>query len=152
MVRASLADLGGFLTLAAEVEEWFGPMVTDAGFRATLRKNIDRGSAFAVRTPSHDLLGGVLIGGNAPTFRINWLVVAGAVRGRGIGYQLVNHTIDRFPRPCRVDVITFGRDHPGAVKAGARGFYERLGFIPGDEAPRGPEGGSRQWYHLELQA
>jgi hypothetical protein len=39
---ASPADVAGFLLLAAEVEEWFGPMVGDDGFRAALANNIGR--------------------------------------------------------------------------------------------------------------
>jgi hypothetical protein len=45
-----------------------------------------------------------------------------------------------------VEVVTFGPDHPGAAASGARVFYERLGFVPGEAAPPGPEGGSRQAY------
>ena len=48
--------------------------------------------------------------------------------------------------PGVVEVVTFGAGHPGAVASGARVFYERLGFIPAETAPPGPEGGSRQVY------
>lgn len=48
--------------------------------------------------------------------------------------------------PGVLEVVTFGPDHPGAVAGGARVFYERLGFTPGEAAPAGPEGGSRQRY------
>ncbi len=52
--------------------------------------------------------------------------------------------------PGTVEVITFGPDHPGAVESGARVFYERLGFRPGEPADPGPEGGSRQLYRLDV--
>jgi GNAT superfamily N-acetyltransferase len=151
VTRASTDDVDGFLALAAEVERWFGPMVDDTGFHSALDKNIRRGTALVLRAANGTgLLGGLLTGGRTPTYLINWLVVAGAVRGRGVGHTLVKHAVRGFSRPCRVDVITFGADHPGAVESGARAFYERLGFHPGEKAPDGPEGGSRLWYHLTL--
>ena len=144
-------DVDGLLTLAAEVEAWFGPMVDDPGFHDALDRNIRRGTAWVVRsTDGRDLLGGLLTGGRAPAYRLNWLVVAAAARGTGVGSALVRHAIDRYVRPCRVDVVTFGVDHPAATDSGARAFYERLGFVAGEQAPPGPEGGSRQWYHLSL--
>jgi GNAT superfamily N-acetyltransferase len=150
VVPATLDDTDSLLALAAEVEDWFGPMVTDAGFHQALAKNISRGSAFVVRAEPADLLGAILTGGNAPTYRINWLVVAASARRLGVGRALAGHIISRAQRPCQIDVITFGRDHPAAIKGGARTFYERLGFTAGKNAPGGPEGGSRQWFHLRL--
>lgn len=53
--------------------------------------------------------------------------------------------------PGAVHVVT--RPRPaGAVDNGARVFYERLGFRPGEPAGPGSEGGSRQVYRLPLQA
>ena len=152
VVSAEPVDVSGLLALAAEVEDWFGPMVADPDFHATLDRNIRRGTALEVRAEKAGLLGGMLIGGTTPTYRINWLVVAARARGHGVGRTLVLHAIRDMRRPCRLDVVTFGDDHPAAVDSGARAFYERLGFVPGDRAPRGPEGGTRQWYHLELAA
>ncbi len=151
VATASPQDIDGFLTLAAEVENWFGPMVADPHFHAALHRNIGRGTALVVRRDGA-LLGGLLTGGRPPTYRINWLVVTATARGMGVGRRLVDHAIDRFRRPSRIDVVTFGEDHPGAIEGGARAFYERLGFAAGQEAPIGPEGGSRQWYHLTLPA
>ncbi|MEU7769798.1 GNAT family N-acetyltransferase [Micromonospora taraxaci] len=144
-------DLDGFLSLAAEVENWFGPMAADQQFHATVEKNIARGTALVVRADGA-VLGGLLTGGRQPAYRLNWLVVAAAARSHGVGRSLVHHAINHFQRPSRVDVITFGKDHPAAVEGGARAFYERLGFAAGQEAPPGPEGGTRQWYHLTLPA
>ncbi len=53
--------------------------------------------------------------------------------------------------PRRIEVITFGPDHPGAVASGARAFYENLGFTPAEPADPGPEGGSRQVYRREVR-
>lgn len=146
-------DFDGFLALAGEVENWFGPMVDDPDFHALLRRKIAGSSALVVRDPAGaGLLGGLLVGGHAPVYRLNWLVVATVARGRGTGSALVDAAIDRCTRPCRVDVITFGASHPAAAGSGARAFYERLGFTAGDSAPDGPEGGTRQWYHLSPSA
>jgi hypothetical protein len=60
---ATPEDIDGFLLLAAEVENWFGPMVDDPDFHAVLRKNIERGTALVVRAPNGtSLLGGMLTG------------------------------------------------------------------------------------------
>ena len=147
---AALDDVAGFVRLAAVVERWFGPMEADPGFHEALRRNIERGSAFVVRAAGARLLGGILTGGRAPRFRINWLVVDAAARRRGVGRALVDHVTGLYPRPCQVDVVTFGVDHPAARQTGARAFYERLGFAAGDAAPDGPDGGSRQTFHLWL--
>jgi ribosomal protein S18 acetylase RimI-like enzyme len=149
VVEAGGADFAGFLSLAAEVEEWFGPMVDEPGFHAVVERKIRERKAFVVRAEDR-LLGGLMIGGAGPEYHLSWLVVSAAARGRGVGKALIRHATEGFRRPCRVDVITFGRDHPGAITSGARAFYERLGFREGGEAPDGPEGGSRQHYVLEL--
>jgi hypothetical protein len=52
--------------------------------------------------------------------------------------------------PGTLEVVTFGADHPGAEASGARVFYERLGFAPGEGADPGPEGGSRQVFRRAL--
>jgi GNAT superfamily N-acetyltransferase len=81
--------------------------------------------------------------------RISWLVVAERARGTGVGRALVEYALRTHMSAAeRVDVLTFGADHPAAVQGGARVFYERLGFRAGEPGPPGPEGGSRQWYHL----
>jgi len=151
VTAATPDDVGGLLALAAEVEAWFGPMVDDPGFHDALDRAIQRGTAWVVRSPDgRGLLGGLLTGGRVPTYRLNWLVVSDSARGRGVGSALVRHAMESYVRPCRVDVVTLGVDHPAATDGGARAFYERLGFVAGAQAPPGPEGGSRQWYHRTL--
>jgi hypothetical protein len=70
-------DIPPWLTLAAEVEPLFGPMVGDPAFHAALRKNIDRGTAFCVRVedgpPGASLMGGMLFSPYPPQYEIGWL-------------------------------------------------------------------------------
>lgn len=151
VVPASPRDVAGFLALAAEVEDWFGPMVDDPEFRPVLDKKVGQQRALVVRADDAvRLLGGLLIGGTWPIYHITWLVVTETARGCGIGSALVRSALGRYRRPCSVDVITFGRGHPAAITSGARTFYQRHGFVPGPAAAPGPEGGSRQRYRLTL--
>lgn len=151
-------DAPGLLALAAEVEHWFGPMVDEPGFHRAVDAHI-RAATALVATPyagpsaiSSGLLGGLLFGADAPTYAVHWLVVAERARGGGVGRALLDGARRRFVRaaPATVEVVTFGADHPGAVDSGARVFYERLGFLPAEAAPPGPEGGSRQVYRLTV--
>ncbi|MCK7625232.1 GNAT family N-acetyltransferase [Streptomyces sp. RS10V-4] len=155
--RAAHQDLPGFLRLAGQVEQWFGPMVGEPGFRDAVAGHIKRAEALvaASDTPpaAPDLLGGLLFGphpAGSPgpaRHRVNWLVVAEGCRGRGVGRALLADAVRRFvTRPGTLEVVTFGSDHPGADASGARRFYEALGFTPAEAAPPGPEGGSRQRY------
>ena len=151
---ARAADLAGFLDLAAQVEQWFGPMVDDPGFHAAVRSHIGRGTALVATVPERpDPVGGLLFGAEPPTYRVHWLVVAERARGRGVGRALVRTALRTFVRgPGTVEVVTFGADHPGASASGARVFYERLGFVPAEVAAPGPEGGSRQVYRRHVDA
>jgi ribosomal protein S18 acetylase RimI-like enzyme len=145
---AAEQDVPGFIALAGQVEHWFGPMVGDPGFRAVLEKHIRRATALVAATDGPDLPGGLLFSASRPpAYHVRWLVVSESARGQGIGRALVTEAMRRFVTgPGIVDVVTFGADHPGASASGARVFYERLGFTPGEPAPPGPEGGSRQVY------
>jgi GNAT superfamily N-acetyltransferase len=145
---ARQGDLPGFIALAGQVEQWFGPMVDDPGFVSAVSRHIGRSSALVAAAPSGpDLFGGLLFGGRAPGYHLRWLVVSESTRGQGVGRALVADAVRRFVRGAgTLEVETFGADHPGAVTSGARAFYERLGFSPGEPAPAGPEGGSRQVY------
>ncbi|MGW8982238.1 GNAT family N-acetyltransferase [Streptomyces parvus] len=104
-------DLDGFLTLAAQVEHWFGPMVEEPGFHRAVEAHIRTGAALIAEAMLRYVSG-----------------------------------------PGTVEVVTFGPDHPGAVESGARAFYEKLGFAPGEPTEPGPEGGSRQIYRLDVPA
>ena len=138
----------GFIELAGQVEQWFGPMAGEPGFRAALAKHIGRGTALSATTDGEtDLLGGLLFSAKPPKYHVRWLVVSGHARGTGVGRALMAGAMRRFVTGHgMVEVVTFGADHPGASASGARAFYERLGFIPAESAAPGPEGGSRQVY------
>jgi len=138
-------DMPGFLDLAGQVEHWFGPMVHDLGFRAAVGRHIRRTMALVAVGGGPDLLGGLLFGAKPPVYQVHWLVVSGRARRQGVGRALMAEAMRRWVTgPGVVEVVTFGADHPGAVTAGARVFYERLGFAPAEAAGPGPEGGSRQ--------
>ncbi|MFE0808458.1 GNAT family N-acetyltransferase [Streptomyces sp. NPDC058794] len=142
---AEAQDVPGFLALAGQVEHWFGPMVGEAGFHAAVRDHIDRSEALVAGPVGSPLLGAMLFGPTAPDYHVHWLVVSEQARGTGVGRALMEEAMRRWVRgPGTVEVVTFGSDHPGAHVSGARVFYERLGFVPGEAAAPGPEGGSRQ--------
>ena len=141
----------GFLALAAEVENWFGPMVDEPGFHQAVRTNIERRSALVATDDDDRVVGGLLFSHHkAPEYDIGWVVVTESARSVGVGAALLADAFRRWVRPpCTVNVVTFGLDHPGAR---SRGFYERLGFQPAEIVADGPEGGSRQRFQLPLDA
>ncbi|MFI6938621.1 GNAT family N-acetyltransferase [Streptomyces sp. NPDC050418] len=145
-------DFPGFLALAAQVEHWFGPMVEEPGFHDAVKVHIRRSTALvAASDGAGGVLGGLLFDAKAPVFHVDWLVVAEAGRGRGVGRALMEEASRRFVRgPGSIEVVTFGADHPGAVTSGARVFYESLGFTPAEATEPGPEGGSRQIYRRSV--
>jgi len=115
-------------------------------FEATLRRNVDRRSAWCV-SDGEDVAGGMLLGGAHPSDRwIRWLAVRGSSRGRGVGAALLEKALWLFPPPCTVSLDTFGEDNPGG--SAARRLYRRYDFEPGAMLDPGPEGGSRQRFVL----
>jgi GNAT superfamily N-acetyltransferase len=144
-------DVAGFLTLAAQVEHWFGPMVDEPGFQHALERNIRRGTALCVRSQDGTgLRGGILFTIRPPVCRISWLVVTDCDRGLGLGRALVTDAARRLAGQGIIEVITFSADHPAAQPSGARTFYERLGFAAEEPAEAGPDGTPRQWYRKRL--
>ncbi|MFJ8228898.1 GNAT family N-acetyltransferase [Streptomyces sp. NPDC094448] len=140
-------DFPGILGLASQVEHWFGPMVEDPGFHSAVREHLRRSTALVAVSSGSDVLGGLLFGAKPPDYHVDWLVVSGQERGKGIGQALMADARRRFVLgPGRIEVVTFGADHPGAVASGARVFYEHLGFTPAEATGPGPDGGSRQIY------
>lgn len=155
---ARQGDLDGFLALAFQVEHWFGPMVQEPGFHRAVNAHIRDGAALVAESTEPDgpadasgPVGGLLFGAEPPTYHVHWLVTSERCRGAGVGRLLMAEAMRRYVTgPGTVEVVTFGPDHPGAVESGARVFYERLGFHPGEAAGPGPEGGSRQIYRLPV--
>ncbi|MFI7238457.1 GNAT family N-acetyltransferase [Streptomyces cyaneofuscatus] len=147
-------DLDGFLALASQVEHWFGPMVAEPGFHRAVEDHIRDGAALVAESAdAPGPVGGLLVGAAPPAYHVHWLVTSERHRGAGVGRLLMADAMRRYVTgPGTVEVVTFGPDHPGAVESGARVFYERLGFRPGEPAAPGPEGGSRQICRLDVPA
>ncbi|MGA5430940.1 GNAT family N-acetyltransferase [Streptomyces koyangensis] len=152
IVRPALSsDVPGLLSLAAEVEHWFGPMVDEPGFHQALDEHVREERALVAAADCGSLVGGLLFGSAPPVHHVHWVVVSERARGTGVGRALMAEAVQRYVRgPGTLEVVTFGADHPGAVTSGARAFYSSLGFSPAEQAPAGPEGGSRQVYRKVL--
>ena len=140
---AGKADIPNWLTLAAEVEHLFGPMVDNPSFLKALQENIARETAVCIRRrdgpPGNQLLGAMLFTENPPTYRIGWLAVAGEWRRRGVGRTLVQHVLDLVTPPAEVFVTTF--HEKDTVGREAVRFYRELGFRPFEISPvRSPSG------------
>jgi GNAT superfamily N-acetyltransferase len=142
---ATQQDIPAWLSLAAEVEPLFGPMVNDPHFHQALSRNIGRGSAFCVREhdgpPGSPLIGGLLFSAHPPLYKIGWLAVAERWRGHGAGQVLVTHVLTLVQPPAEVVVTTFSKDMPEGEPA--RRFYVKMGFQPA-ESCSGPYGSTRQ--------
>ena len=156
---ANEEDVAAWLDLAAEVEPLFGPMVSDPLFHQALHRNIERGSAFCVRSSACScareglsgmpLLGGLLFSSHPPRYRIGWLAVRQDSRRHGIGRRLVEHTLGLVQPPAEVSVVTFVAEEPEGMAA--RLFYEHLGFSPAELVSSGPDGQPRQVFRLSIE-
>jgi GNAT superfamily N-acetyltransferase len=139
-------DQLAWLELARQVEPLFGPMVNEPGFQRAIENNIARGTACCVRAadgpPGSAITGGLLCSIKPPIYRIGWLAVSRQQRNQGIGEALVAYAIQLVQPPAELLVTTFGPDTTGGQAA--RRLYTRMGFNPAEQAPNGPEGGSRQ--------
>jgi GNAT superfamily N-acetyltransferase len=149
VVLAKLADSPAWLTLAAEVEFLFGPMVADPGFPAALEQNIARQTAFCMReqdgAPGRPLMGGLLFSAtHTPHYTIGWFAVAQRWQRQGVAQLLVQHCIQRIQPPAELSVVTFGEDN----RAGrpARHFYYGL------SGGRGGAAWPRRWHAPGLPA
>lgn len=140
---AAAADIASWLEIVRQVEPLFGDMPM---FDLTLKTKIAEGAALCVRGPEGGVLGGVLLGGEAPDHWIRWLAVRASARRRGVGAVLLGEVLARCRGPCTISLGTFGEDIIDGRPA--RRLYERFGFVAGAMLPRGPEGGTRQRYTL----
>jgi GNAT superfamily N-acetyltransferase len=151
---ASAADRPGFLSLAADLEPRLGHLADAPELSAALTTHLDAETAVCARHPDTPtlLLGGLLLAGQYPVYRITWLAVRPGERQHGIGRALVAHALEHLARrPCRVEVSVVSDDHPGA-DTGGRVFLEHLGFHPGEPAPPAPDGTGRQWYRRTVHS
>ena len=98
--------------------------------------------------PGSELIGGLLCSIKPPIYTIGWLAVSQRQRGRGIGTALVAYDIQLALPPAELVVTTFGPD--SADGQAARRLYARMGFDPAEQAPNGPEGGSRQVFRRSI--
>lgn len=136
--HATLADMGSWLTLTAEVEPLFGPMPDFADY---LKRGILRGTAFVSCGTDGTVTGGMLLSGSGAA-KINWLAVRQSASRQGLGSALVGAAIAHFGGHRDILVDTFGADNTPGLPA--LRLYMSLGFLPAEELPPGPEGGSRQ--------
>jgi GNAT superfamily N-acetyltransferase len=131
---AQTEDYQPWLTLAAGVEDLFGPMVNVPEFQQTLQKNIGRGTAFCAREDDGPagsaLAGGLFFSPKPPVYKISWLVVAQKYQRQGIGQELVDAFMQQVQPPAELVVTTFSEGMPGGE--GARRFYQKLGFKPAE--------------------
>lgn len=145
-------DVDSWLSLAAEVEHLFGPMVNEPSFMETLKRNIESGTAFCIRErdgpPSTPLLAGILFSAKPPSYKIGWMAVAESSRRQGLGTVLLTHVMGLVQRPAEVTVTTFGPESHGGDAA--RQFYLTAGFEPAEMTHDGPEGGSRQVFRKKV--
>lgn len=140
---ATTDDIASWLEIVRQVEPLFGPMPL---FDVTLKTKIAEGAALCLRAQSGEVLGGILLGGEAPDNWIRWLAVRSAARRKGVGAALLSDVLRRWSGACTISLATFGADNGDGRPA--RRLYERFGFVAGKMLPRGPEGGTRQHYTL----
>lgn len=143
VVVATPEDIPAWLDLAREVEiPYFGPLVDDPQFNASLQRTIERGTAFCVRdkdgAPGTTLAGGLLFSAKPPTYKIGWLAVAAAWRRNGIGKSLVARASALIQPPAELTVVTYAEG--SEIAPPARQFYEHIGLQPAEPAPPTPLG------------
>ncbi len=132
--KASIDDIPSWLSLAAEVEPLFGPMVDDPGFHKALWGAIECGGAFCVREadgpPGTALMGAIMFSGSGSSYKIGWLAVAKRSRRNGVGRRLMELVLALAVPPATITVNTFREEEQEGQPA--RRFYESFGFRPGE--------------------
>ena len=150
VVEATPEDVPSWLTLTAEAEPLFGPMLDDPGFHAALDRSIAQGRAYCVRAadgpPGTPLVGGLLWSARPPLCKVGWLAVTAKWRRQGVGRRLLAHALALVEPPAEVTVTTFAAGVAGG--SAARPFYECMGFRPAEPAPPTPHGLPCQVYRL----
>jgi RimJ/RimL family protein N-acetyltransferase len=127
---ATAADVDAWRGVARSVEALFGAPMADApDWNAHLRRHIADATAWCAVDASGAVLGGVWCSARpGEPAHLGWLAVLPDGRGRGAGRALVD-TVIAHAGAERVEVITFGADHPaGAEAEHARRLYRALDF------------------------
>jgi ADP-ribose pyrophosphatase YjhB (NUDIX family)/ribosomal protein S18 acetylase RimI-like enzyme len=137
--RATDQDIPAWIELAREVGVLFGAdMANDPEFRASLERNVARGSALCARIDG-ELAGAMLFRDG----HIHWLAVSRRFQRRGVARSLVAYALGAGASEIRV--TTFAVGHPHSESAAARALFHGLGFTPADESPvAAPDGTPRE--------
>lgn len=151
VVQAQLDDLPAWLDLARDVEDYFGhELADDPGYQESVRKNIQRGTAYCVREqdapPGAALQGALLLSPRAIKVEINWLAVSPRWRRAGIASALLQHGLNTITPPAEIVLITFSESVPNSNPA--RKLYLRHGFHPAEEGPPNAAGLPTQVFRL----
>ncbi|KPC73432.1 acetyltransferase, partial [Streptomyces sp. NRRL WC-3753] len=92
------SDIPSLLSLAAEVEHWFGPMVDEPGFHRALDRHVREERALVAVADGGSLAGGLLFGSAPPVHHVHWIVVSERARGTGVGRALMAEAVQRYVR------------------------------------------------------
>ncbi len=128
VVRATLEDFPGWLSLARDVETFFGPMADNPGFCRALRQAIVDHNAYCVRDTVHGcgrIVRGAIVLDPAAN-EIRWFAVHRDSRGKGLGRALLRRAIETLRADMPILVTTFDDTVQGG--APARALYARFGF------------------------
>ena len=140
VLKSVATDFMGWLTLAEEVENLFGPMVSKKEFHDSLKEKISEGQAFCAKLKSKKsgapLFGGIVI--SKKDNEIIWFAVSKEQRGKGLGEKLITYAIANLDQSRPISVITFDEN----IKEGlpARKLYLKHGFINKEKKGSNPAG------------
>lgn len=134
-------DLDSFLSLAAQVEPLFGPMVAEDAFLDGLQNAIASESCFCGVDAHGEITGAVII--DRQQNEICWLAVAGDRRGTGLGRALLDEAVEKLDSHRPIRVQTFAENIVEGLAA--RKLYLTYGFIDKDPGEKNPAGFQTVW-------
>ena len=124
---ASEEDIPGWMKLVSTVRENF-PGLDEEEFAAALPERISGGEAWVFRDRGH-IAAALLY--SKERCELDFLAVPPDYRRRGLAQKLVETAAAQFPVGAKLTVVTCRTgDQVGEV---ARGFYEAMDFVPGEE-------------------
>lgn len=124
---ASEADIPGWLELARTVRDHF-PGLDETEYEKELPKRIGKGEAWVFR--EGDRILAVLLYSQKRR-ELDFLAVSPDFRRHGLAQKLVETAAAQFSVGTVLSVVTYRAGDPMGVAA--RGFYEAMGFVPGEE-------------------